>query len=109
VPVEDRLKALQPAFDGLAEVVKSEVKGENVIQAETIGAVIAETLRSELAPLTDAIQLLAQKSTAPAPRAEAPTIPGPRAYSHPPAHLTPEEKPQSKLTNMIRKSVGLPE
>jgi hypothetical protein len=106
--LDDRLKAIQPAFNGLAEVVKSEVKGEKVIEAETIGTVIADTLRSELAPLTEAIQLLAQKSSAPAPPADT-MIPGPRAYSSPPAHLARDEQPKSKITDMIRKSVGLPE
>jgi len=109
IPVEERLKAIQPAFNGLADAVKSTVKGEKAVEAEAIGSAIAETLRSELAPLTEAIQLLAQKSSAPAPKADTAMIPGPRAYSHRPAHLTKDEVPKSKLTSMIRKSVGLPE
>lgn len=106
--IDDKLKAIQPVFNALADTVQAEVKGNKVLEAETIGAVVGEAIRSELAPLTEAIQLLAQKSSAPAPKADT-MIPGPRAYSHPPAHLTPEEKPKSKITDMIRKSVGLPE
>ncbi len=108
-PVEDRFAAIQPMFDNLAGVVKSTVKGEKVIEAEAVGSAVAEAIRSELAPLAEAIQLLAQKSSVPAPKAETPLIPGPRAYSHPPAHLKAEDKPKSALTSMIRKSVGLSE
>lgn len=107
--VEDRFAAIQPIFDNLAGVVKSTVKGEKVIEAEAVGSAVAEAIRSELAPLAEAIQLLAQKSSVPAPKAETPLIPGPRAYSHPPAHLKAEDKPKSALTSMIRKSVGLSE
>lgn len=107
--VEDRFSAIQPAFNQLADIVKSTVKGEKVVEAEAIGTAVAEAIRSELAPLAEAVQLLAQKSSVPAPKAETPLIPGPRGYSSPPAHLTREERPKSKLTSMIRKSVGLPE
>ena len=110
------VKVIEPAveetpLDAALSQLKSVVMETSLVDAsvEDRFAAIQPIFRSELAPLAEAIQLLAQKSSVPAPKAETPLIPGPRAYSHPPAHLKAEDKPKSALTSMIRKSVGLSE
>lgn len=107
IPLEERLTKLQPVLNQLAEVTRTSVKGEEVVSAEVIASAVAGEVGKQLEPVVEALQLLAVKSAAPAPREEHPTIPGPRAFAPSPAYLAEEEKPKSSITTMIRKSVGL--
>jgi len=104
--VDEQLKALQPVLNDLVEVVKSQVKGEDIVQSEAVAKAVAEAVGAQLAPLTEALTLLAAKSQ-PVVKSDDSMIPGPRAFIPPPAHLAQEDKPKSSLTQMIRRSVGI--
>jgi hypothetical protein len=108
-PIEERLGTVQPAFNSLADVVKSTVKGESHVQAEVIGDTVASAIRAELAPLTEALTLLASKSAAPAATPATSMVPGPRAIQPNAIPVPGNEQPVSKLDQMVRKSVGLPD
>lgn len=108
--IEDRLKAIQPVLNSLADTVRSTVEGEEVGNARVVAEAVSQAISKELAPLTEAIQLMAAKSQADGPRPEAPMVPGPRAYQPPPVSVeNGGEKTKSPLTKMIRRSVGLKE
>jgi len=106
--MEDKARIVQPALNSLAEVVKSAVKGETEAQAEAIATAVGQAVAAQLAPLTEAIQLMAQKSVA-SPKSEEVMIPGPRAYQPPPfiGRSDTDEKPKSKITELARRTVGL--
>jgi hypothetical protein len=108
-PVEDRLKAIQPSLNELAETVKVTVEGEEVANATVIASAVAEAVGNQLAPLTEAITLLAAKSEVKGPAPDKPMIPGPRGYIPPAVDVETGEKEKSPLRTMIRKSVGLKE
>lgn len=104
--IDEQLKALQPILNDLAEVIKAQVKGEDVVQSEAVAKAVATAVGTQLAPLTEALTLLAAKSQ-PVVKSDDSMIPGPRAFIPTPAHLEQEAKPKSSLTKMIRKSVGI--
>ena len=104
--VDEQLKALQPVLNDLVEVVKSQVKGEDIVQSEAVAKAVAEAVGAQLAPLTEALTLLAAKSQ-PVVKSDDSMIPGPRAFIPPPAHLAQEAEPKSSLTKLIRRSVGI--
>jgi len=106
VPIEERFKAIQPAINSVAEVVKATIIGEKNLQAQAMAEIIAGALREELKPLTDAVQLAVKKSSTP-PLPDDSMIPAPRAFTPRAIFESTEEKPKSQITQLARRSVGL--
>lgn len=102
-PVEDRYKAVQPALNAFAEVLKAEVRGPQA-QGEEMAAAVARAVAEQLKPISDALGVIASRSSA----APTPTVPQPRSFQ--PGSVTDQPSgPQSPLSKMIRRSVGLRE
>jgi len=106
VPIEERFKAIQPAINSVAEVVKATIIGEKNLQAQAMAEIIAGALREELKPLTDAVQLAVKKSSVPPPPDDS-MIPAPRAFTPRAIFESGEEQPKSQITQLARRSVGL--
>lgn len=103
MPVAERYKAVQPALNSFADVIKSEIGGEEAQSAE-LASTISRAVAEQLKPVVDALTAATARSAA----APSPTVPTPRAFQ--PGSITDQPAgSKSPLTQMIRRSVGLRE
>jgi cation transport regulator ChaB len=109
-PLADRLKAVQPSLNSLAETIKAEMGYQPSQVPEDIDQRIQRSVATAMQPVLEQLALIAAKSGAVATSTIPPTIPIPRGLQ--PGQVTPEIKsevePQSNIRKLVRKTVAGP-